>query len=78
LKFSYQKLVYTLFRACYMPCQPIPSTYITINFAEEQNLSSLLRFQFFQAPRYYRPTKCPKRSYKDKESILCLFYSIAN
>jgi hypothetical protein len=43
LKFSYQKLVYTLSHACYMPCQPILSTNIKKNFAEEQNLSSLLR-----------------------------------
>jgi len=61
-----------------MPCQPILSTYITINIAEEKNLSSLLCLQILQASRYYRPTKCSKRSYKDKEIILCLFCDIAN
>jgi len=61
-----------------MPCQPILSTHITINFAEEQDLSSLLCLQFLQAPRYYRPTKCSEGSYKDKETSLFLFCDIAN
>jgi len=61
-----------------MPCQSILSTYITNNFAEEQNLSSLLRLQFLQAPRCFRPTKCSKGSYKNKEIILFLFCDIAN